>query len=48
MPRGQPAALTPMQVAIAATVAIEATERSKIPAMMQTVIAAVTTSSSED
>ena len=43
-----PAALTPMQVAIAATVAIEATERSKIPAMMQTVIAAVTTSSSED
>ncbi len=48
MPPGQPAALTPMQVAIAATVAIEATERSKIPAMMQTVIAAVTTSSSED
>ena len=31
---------------IAATVAVEATERSKMPAMMQTVIAVVTTSSS--
>ncbi len=48
MPSGQPPRLTPPQATMAATVAVEATERSKMPAMMQTVIAVVSTNSSDD